>query len=106
MTFNPELSRRLAGRAALLTPDQMAVADHAAASYGWSGPTLMEAAGRAAARVIMRHFSRCRVLVLAGPGNNGGDGYVAGRYLLQEGWPIRLAALAPPRDGSDACGAS
>ncbi|HVZ09076.1 MAG TPA: NAD(P)H-hydrate dehydratase [Rhodopila sp.] len=98
--------RGLAGRAALLTPDQMSQADKAAASYGWPGPALMEAAGRAVARAIMRLCQRGRVLVLAGPGNNGGDGYVAGRILRQQGWPVRLAALGPPREESDAAGAA
>jgi hydroxyethylthiazole kinase-like uncharacterized protein yjeF len=100
--FDAELVRRLRGRAALLSPAQMGEADRAAAGLGHAGPVLMEAAGRAVARAVQRHIGRCRVLVLAGPGNNGGDGYIAARFLAQEGWPVRVAALAPPRPGSDA----
>jgi ADP-dependent NAD(P)H-hydrate dehydratase / NAD(P)H-hydrate epimerase len=106
MAFDPDLIRRLAGRAALLTPEQMGCADRAAATLGMLGPTLMDAAGRAVARAVKRQVKPCRVLVLAGPGNNGGDGYVAARLLAQDGWPVRVAALAPPRDGSDAAGAA
>jgi ADP-dependent NAD(P)H-hydrate dehydratase / NAD(P)H-hydrate epimerase len=105
-TFDPTLISRLRGRTALLTPAEMAQADTAAAAHGWPGPALMQAAGRAVARAIQRHYRRSRILVLAGPGNNGGDGYVAARLLAQEGWPVRLAALAPPRPGSDAAGAA
>ncbi len=66
----------------------------------------MANAGRAVARAIQQRFRPCRTLVLAGPGNNGGDGYVAARLLAQEGWPVALAALAPPRAGSDAADAA
>ena len=104
--FDPDLIARLRGRSALLTPDQMGQADRAATRLGHPGPDLMEAAGRAVARAVARCVGRCRVLVLAGPGNNGGDGYVAARMLAQDGWPVRLAALAAPRDGSDAAGAA
>ncbi len=85
----------------LLTPAEMTAADAAAARAGVPGAVLMGAAGRAVARAA-RRFGPCRTLVLCGPGNNGGDGYVAARLLAQEGWPVRLAALAPPRAGSDA----
>lgn len=105
-TFDPHLIHRLRGRSELLTPVQMGQADQAAAQHGHPGPALMEAAGRAVARAVQRHVRRCRVLVLAGPGNNGGDGYIAARLLAQDGWPVRLAALAPPRVGSDAAGAA
>ena len=106
MPFDVGLVRRLANRSALLTPREMARADQAAATHGHPGPDLMEAAGRAVARAIRRHISPRRVLVLAGPGNNGGDGYVVARLLRQEGWPVTLAALAPPRPGLDAATAA
>lgn len=95
-----------AGHLALLTPEEMGRADAAAIAGGISGERLMDAAGRAVARAALRHFRPCRTLVLAGPGNNGGDGYVAARLLDQAGWPVAVAALAPPRPGSDAASAA
>ena len=106
MTFDPNWVLSLAGRTELLTPDEMARADAASPSLGVPGPTLMENAGRAVARAVRARFRPCRTLVLAGPGNNGGDGYVAARLLQQDGWPVALAALAPPRAGSDAADAA
>lgn len=90
----------------LLTPEEMARADRATIQAGTSGIELMENAGRAVARAVLRRFAPCRTLVLAGPGNNGGDGYVAARRLAAAGWPVALAALAPPRPGTDAAGAA
>lgn len=90
----------------LLTPAEMARADAAAIGAGIPGERLMEAAGRAVARAVQRRFRPCRTLVLAGPGNNGGDGYVAARLLEQAGWPVAVAALAPPRAGGDAAAAA
>jgi ADP-dependent NAD(P)H-hydrate dehydratase / NAD(P)H-hydrate epimerase len=95
------LIRRLRGRAELLTPAEMAQADALAPGLGAAGAVLMAAAGRAVARAVRTRFRPCRTLVLCGPGNNGGDGYVAARLLAQEGWPVATAALAPPR-GDDA----
>jgi hydroxyethylthiazole kinase-like uncharacterized protein yjeF len=104
--FGADLIGRLRGRTALLTPAEMGRADQAAVRLGQAGAVLMQAAGRAVARAVRRHIGRCRVLVLAGPGNNGGDGFVAARLLAQEGWPVRVAPLAAPRAGSDAAGAA
>jgi hydroxyethylthiazole kinase-like uncharacterized protein yjeF len=86
----------------LLTPDEMAAVDRAAPAHGADGVTLMQAAGAAVARAIRARFRPRRVLVLAGPGNNGGDGYVAARLLEAAGWDVAVAAFAPPRPGSDA----
>lgn len=86
----------------LLTPAEMARADAAAIALGIPGIRLMEAAGRAVASAVQRRFRPCRTLVLAGPGNNGGDGWVAARLLEAAGWPISVAPLGSPRPGSDA----
>ncbi|WP_421994358.1 NAD(P)H-hydrate dehydratase [Roseococcus sp.] len=86
----------------LLTPAEMARADR----WAGNGPALMEAAGRAVAMALRKRFRPCRVLILAGPGNNGGDGYVVARLLERAGWDVAVSALAPPRVGSDAAGAA
>jgi ADP-dependent NAD(P)H-hydrate dehydratase / NAD(P)H-hydrate epimerase len=90
----------------ILTPDEMALVDATAPRLGVAGETLMENAGRAVARAIRARFPPARTLVLCGPGNNGGDGYVVARLLEQGGWPVAVAPLAPPRAGSDAAGAA
>jgi hydroxyethylthiazole kinase-like uncharacterized protein yjeF len=81
------------GEEALLTPAEMAAADRAAIAAGVEGFTLMRNAGRAVARAIQRRFRPCRVAVLCGPGNNGGDGFVIAAYLAERGWPVRVALL-------------
>jgi ADP-dependent NAD(P)H-hydrate dehydratase / NAD(P)H-hydrate epimerase len=80
----------------LLTPAEMAVADRMAVAAGRPVSWLMDNAGWAVAQAVRRRFAPCRTLVLCGPGNNGGDGYVAARLLQHAGWPVAVAALAPP----------
>ncbi len=74
----------------LLTPDDMAACDRLAIAAGTPGITLMEKAGRAVADAVARHPLGTRVTVVAGPGNNGGDGFVAARVLADRGYPVRL----------------
>src|ERR1041384_6122287 len=78
----------------LLTNAEMAEADRLAIAAGPAGIALMEQAGRAVAdAVAARHPPGSRVVVVAGPGNNGGDGFVAARMLVQRGHRVRLLLL-------------
>ena len=86
----------------LLTPAEMGEADARAAAMGLSPVTLLRAASAAVAREVRRMGAQ-RVLVLCGPGGNGGDGWGAARLLAQLGWPVAVAEWAAP-DAASAAG--
>ena len=81
----------------LLTTRQMAEADRLTIASGIPGIDLMENAGRAVADAVTARFrSGERILVIAGPGNNGGDGFVAARILRERGFLVQIMLLGEP----------
>jgi ADP-dependent NAD(P)H-hydrate dehydratase / NAD(P)H-hydrate epimerase len=81
----------------ILTAAQMRAAEAAVMAGGISIDALMERAGAAVAEAVWRFSGGCETLILCGPGNNGGDGYVAARHLKQRGLNVRVAALTEPK---------
>lgn len=81
--------------AKLLTSAQMRQADRRTIEeLGLPGAVLMENAGQGVVRTIRHHYGTARrILVLAGRGNNGGDGFVVARHLMQQGLLVRVLLL-------------
>ncbi len=79
----------------ILTLAQMSEADRQAVKAGVPSLDLMENAGRGVADAVDEHFPLASVLVLCGPGNNGGDGFAAARHLKNRGYAVRVASLVP-----------
>src|SRR5215831_16128394 len=92
----------------LLTTSEIAEADRLAIEGGISGIDLMESAGRAVADTVARGLrGGGRVAILAGPGNNGGDGFVAAQILAERGCRVHLLLVcsANPLKGDAAVAA-
>jgi hydroxyethylthiazole kinase-like uncharacterized protein yjeF len=80
----------------IVTAAEMRAAEARAIAAGTSIETLMDRAGKGVAAAVHRLAAGAPVLVLCGPGNNGGDGYVAAAALAAAGHEVRVAALAEP----------
>jgi hydroxyethylthiazole kinase-like uncharacterized protein yjeF len=93
----------------IVTADEMREADAAAIAAGTPAEVLMERAGAAVARAVLRLTSRrygARVTVVCGPGNNGGDGYVTARLLRAQGVAVRCMTISAPSDLKGAAAAA
>jgi hydroxyethylthiazole kinase-like uncharacterized protein yjeF len=82
----------------ILTANEMAITDRVTTDrFGISSLELMEHAGRAVARFVLRELpQRRRIVVLCGKGNNGGDGLVAARHLAEAGCAVSVVMLGDP----------
>lgn len=90
----------MTGPRPILTAVQMRAAEEDAIDAGTSVDELMDRAGRAVAEAAWRFGGTRPVLVLCGPGNNGGDGYVAACYLKARGAKVRVAATGEPKSAA------
>lgn len=75
----------------VVTPEEMAVMDRNAIASGTPSIELMEKAGHACAEIIKEDLDEnSRIVILCGPGNNGGDGLVIGRLLFEDGYMVHV----------------
>ena len=76
-----------------MDPKDMMVVDANAEALGIPKSSLMENAGRSVAESIVEKFEPCMIAIYAGNGGNGGDGFVAARYLLEKGYEVEIYLL-------------
>ncbi len=85
----------------VVTAEQMQQLDQRAIEhFGIPGIVLMENAGRGSAEFMLQRYSHLRrsaVAIVAGKGNNGGDGFVIARYLVNQGVSVKVYLLADPK---------
>lgn len=86
----------------LLSVAEMQKAEQQAIKQGISGWQMMQVAGKGVAGLVMQYYDQRKVLVLCGPGNNGGDGYVAAQALHEAGWDVQVKALGGALEGDAA----
>ncbi len=80
----------------ILTSSQMGWADSATIKAGTSSVELMDRAGRAIAHAVQAHMPDYgRVVIVTGPGNNGGDGFAASIYIRRSNIPVTVVSLVP-----------
>lgn len=82
--------------AEILNVAQSGEADRLAEAAGVKSIDLMENAGRAVADAVCAFTPAAAVVVLCGPGNNGGDGFCAARHLKQRDYPVEVRTIAEP----------
>src|SRR5690606_5363129 len=88
----------------LVSVAEMQAIERAADAAGHHYATLMELAGKAVADYALQQLSASlgQVLILVGPGNNGGDGLVCAHYLHQAGVPVLVYLWKRPTRAEDA----
>ena len=98
VNMRTDLAAEVAARNRIVSVAEMQTLERQADAGGHSYVTMMEIAGRRVAEAILARYGRASCLVLAGPGNNGGDGLVCARYLHEAGAAVQVYLWKRPTD--------
>ena len=83
----------------ILTPQEIAEAEHQLIEGGLNPEALMEEAGLGIANAVRQFFPKPGTLIsFVGSGHNGGDALVAARHLKKRGWATQLRFITSPND--------